>query len=142
MYHGKTPDELKEYVLDDLLNPNSNEYSLVIATSALGLGVNIPDIRIVVHFGLPSDIEQYVQEIGRAGRDNNDSKATLCYMSKNLIHCQDENLKIFVKNQTDCRKKLLMSFFKVNTLTTEVLHNCCDICKQDCDCEQCSIPVP
>jgi superfamily II DNA helicase RecQ len=41
----------------------------VIGTSALGMGINIPDVGRICHFGVPSELEQYVQEIGRAGRD-------------------------------------------------------------------------
>ena len=50
---------------------------MVIATTAYGLGIDCPDVRHVINFGLPSDIESYVQETGRAGRDSLPSLATL-----------------------------------------------------------------
>ena len=50
---------------------------VVIATTAFGLGIDCPDVRHVINFGLPSDIESYVQETGRAGRDSLPSLATL-----------------------------------------------------------------
>ena len=50
---------------------------LVIATTAFGLGVNIPDIRRVIHWGLPFNIGEYVQEAGRVGRDGKVCSAIL-----------------------------------------------------------------
>ena len=50
---------------------------MVIATTAYGLGIDCLDVRHVINFGLPSDIESYVQETGRAGRDSLPSLATL-----------------------------------------------------------------
>lgn len=51
--------------------------SIIIATSALGMGVNIQDVRQIIHYGVPSDLETYVQEVGRGGRDRKPCKATV-----------------------------------------------------------------
>jgi ATP-dependent DNA helicase RecQ len=62
----------------------SGETHVVFATSAFGLGIDIPDIRTVIHFLPPESIEAYYQQVGRAGRDGKPSNATIFYSDKNI----------------------------------------------------------
>jgi ATP-dependent DNA helicase RecQ len=62
----------------------TEEPQLVFATSAFGMGIDIPDIRGVIHYLLPESIEQYYQQIGRVGRDGKPSWALLFYSDKNV----------------------------------------------------------
>lgn len=68
MYHSKTPEEIQRKVLESIVDP-SDMVRLVFATSALGMGVNLPNIRRIIHLGIPRDTEEYLQEVGRGGRD-------------------------------------------------------------------------
>jgi ATP-dependent DNA helicase RecQ len=57
---------------------------VVFATSAFGMGIDIPDIRGVIHYRLPESTEQYYQQVGRVGRDNKPAWALLYYSEKNI----------------------------------------------------------
>lgn len=62
----------------------SGETTLVFATNAFGMGIDIPNIRVVIHFMIPESVEQYYQEVGRAARDGLSANAYLLYTAKNI----------------------------------------------------------
>ena len=62
------PETLRTKALDNFV-PTDGPVRVVVATTALGMGVNIPNVERVYHFGIPDTIEEYIQEIRRAGRD-------------------------------------------------------------------------
>jgi len=75
-YHAGMMPDRRDRVQSGFL---SGKYEVVVATVAFGMGIDKPDIRTVVHIGLPGTVENYYQEIGRAGRDGHPSRAVLMY---------------------------------------------------------------
>ena len=80
-YTGEMPQQKRQKAQRDFL---SGEKPIMIATNAFGLGINKPDVRLIVHAGLPLTLSGYVQEIGRAGRDGKTAKCILFYSSADV----------------------------------------------------------
>ncbi|KAF1807825.1 P-loop containing nucleoside triphosphate hydrolase protein, partial [Eremomyces bilateralis CBS 781.70] len=71
-FHAGLPDKKKAEVLEEF---RTGEVRIVVATSALGMGVDIPDIRLIVHADVPRNLIDFAQESGRAGRDGRPSRS-------------------------------------------------------------------
>ena len=131
MYSRVLTSEKREQVLSSFTKPDS-KLRLVIATTAFGLGIDCPDIRRIMHWGIPTNLEEYVQETGRAGRDGNDSEAIL-FEGKGGRHASHK------MNKTVCRRQFLLEGILNYSIKDVKISDCkcCDICARSCTCPLC-----
>ncbi|HEY4628255.1 MAG TPA: DNA helicase RecQ [Flavobacterium sp.] len=136
-YHAGLDNKIRSKTQDEFIN---DDCQVVCATIAFGMGIDKSNVRWVIHYNLPKNIEGYYQEIGRAGRDGLPSETVLFESYGDVIQLQKfasqglnaevqlaklERMKQYA-DALSCRRKILLSYF--GELVTENCGNC-DICK-------------
>ena len=136
-YHAGMSFEDRTQVQEEFI---FDKIQIVCATVAFGMGIDKSNVRWVIHYNMPKNIEGYYQEIGRAGRDGLNSHALLFHSYADVIQLQKftegasnadvqvaklERMKQF-SEATTCRRILLLSYF--GELLSENCGNC-DVCK-------------
>jgi ATP-dependent DNA helicase RecQ len=101
-YHAGLDAETRQIVQRQFIR---DEINIVVATVAFGMGIDKPDVRFVVHYDLPKNIEGYYQETGRAGRDGLSSEALLLFGTQDIM-----TAKYFIGNITDEEQKRIETF--------------------------------
>lgn len=96
--------------------------------------MDIPDIRRVVHYGAPCDMDQYVQETGRAGRDGQLSQCIILYHRFALAGKTSKEVKDYMNiDKSSCRRVALMSCYNITPNQSGFI-SCCDNCFSCCSC--------
>lgn len=84
-YHGRLKPSEREFIQQRFMGTIEPRTQTIVCTNAFGMGIDIPDVRLVVHWQHPMSVEDYLQEFGRAGRDGKKSLAALFVRGKNDV---------------------------------------------------------
>ena len=143
-YHAGLSDEVRSQNQNAFIK---DDVKIIVATLAFGMGINKPNVRYVIHYDLPKSIEQYYQEIGRAGRDGLSSTALLLYSygdtkkisffidekpgkEQIIAHEQLKKMVQYAETQT-CKRAFLLNHFgeKFSSTSEDNGETCCSCCQ-------------
>ena len=138
-YHAGLSNEARKEYQENFIN---DDIKIMVATNAFGMGIDKPNIRWVLHYNMPQSIENYYQEIGRAGRDGEDSECVLLF-SPGDVHTQKYLVEVGIENpdrkrvqykklqqmvdlvySNTCYRKNILNYFGETFL--EDCNNCCN----------------
>lgn len=143
-YHGGLKDDEKEAFQDDFLYEKTD---VIVATNAFGMGIDKSNIRYVVHFTIPQNIESYYQEIGRGGRDGELCRCYLFYtesdisrveyiinksssMNRREVQLRKLQSMIDYCNLHECYRKFILNYFG-NDRKLNYCNNCSNCLNND-----------
>ena len=134
MFTKCTEPNIKEDIISEFSKPDGT-LRIIIATIAFGMGLDCPDVRQILHWGASNDIESYIQETGRCGRDEFTSNAVV-FCGKADERLISPKMVEYCNNDKVCRREMLFSDFD-GGITEKTCSPClcCDICGLKCNCK-------
>jgi ATP-dependent DNA helicase RecQ len=140
-YHAGLAGDKRSKVQENFLK---DDIQIIVATIAFGMGIDKSNVRWVIHYNLPSNVESFYQEIGRAGRDGSPADTVLFYSymdiitrqdminnsdqsaeQKELLHAKLNRMKQYAEADI-CRRRILLSYFN-EAVDTDCGN--CDVCR-------------
>lgn len=151
-YHGGLDADTRNRVQDDFM---LDKKKIIVSTNAFGMGIDKPDVRFVIHYNMPKNMEAYYQEAGRAGRDGVESDCILMYDSSDIVKqkmlitqnstdrerytIQMENLQSLIDycNTNNCLRGEIQNYFgeSVEAMHCNSCSNCLDE-SEEIDCTE------
>lgn len=141
-YHAQYPEHERKRIVTELTSGES-KLRILFVTVSFGIGVDISNIRRVIHIGVPYTMEEYFQEAGRCGRDGLPSQAIIYINAYDISLARKEMSQImrtYVKTNDSCKREIILNYFgfsKPKQTTTD--HTCCDFHKKLCQCDSCLV---
>ena len=123
---------MKKELIEEIKKEEDSRVRVVFATSALGMGVDAPFVTQVIHISPPSNLESYMQEIGRAGRTGLQSYATLYYNKSDIRNNKkhiEESMKNYCRSEDICLRQQLLEYFGFSITKQS---KCCSVCDVEC----------
>lgn len=132
MYHTGTPETVKRHISKNLSHEDGH-IRVLIATIAFGMGIDCKNVNRILHFGPCKNIESYIQESERAGRDGSNSECILLFNGL-LSSDRSSDMKELLHDENSCRRDLFMKPFGFTPQAHMRKHMCCDTCTKKCNC--------
>ena len=138
MYHSETTEATKKKVGSIFRDPKQK--FIIIATSALGMGLDIVNCDSVILYGIPKSIVDLFQQVGRVGRNGLKAVAILIFKSSHLSSASEHVKHVYTTKK--CRRQEALSLFLTKSELSQLaltgnVHSCCDVCELSCNCGNC-----
>ena len=149
MFHLSTNEKIKRTVCESFQDING-VIRVVLCSTSFSMGLDVKCVHTVVHCGPANDLDDYLHESGRAGRDPNVKCNAILLKYKHCLNSQSisKEMKDYVRGNI-CRRLVILKPFSETAVSVQPAHDCCDVCSLNCRCLctctsicKCEIPCP